>query len=201
MYMHLRQLTTLVLTCSASMVLFSCQSSRMSGGFTYAGSKHAPDMGSSGSSIPAIETPAAAFAPVTTLDQAIALAPAEKQEQAHAIAQAIKEEMAAEAQSGKTISRREALHVVTEKLVKTGQIAPVSPHNMKKMDKIARKMDLKAQSQGPDLDMRNISGLEWFYLIMAAAGLVLGIIGLALGWVVFLVFGGLFLYWKLVRDK
>jgi len=30
---------------------------------------------------------------------------------------------------------------------------------------------------------------------------VLGIVGLAFGWFMFIVFGGLWLYWKLVEDK
>lgn len=198
----------LLLTGALSIFLFSCQSSRMSGGFSYSGSKHAPDMGSSGQPISPTEPHVKAPAPVALvsepsaqLDEAVAQVPVEKQEQARAIAQAIKEEMAANAQSGKQVTHREALHAVTEKLVKNGQIAPISAENMKKMDKLARKMDQKAQKQGPDLDMKNISGLEWFFLIMSGAGLVLGIIGVTLGWLVFLVFGGLFLYWKLVQDN
>lgn len=208
MHKTLRLTTALMMTALMMTALYSCQSSRMAGGFTYSGSKNAPDMGASGQTIPTMEqkarpaTPSPIDAPASyDLDKAVSMVPAEKQEQARAIADAIKEEMARNAQNGKTVTHREALHNVTEKLVKSGQIAPISAQNMKKMDKMAQKMDQKAQKQGPDLDMRNISGLEWFFLIMSGAGLVLGIIGVALGWVVFLVFGGLFLYWKLVQDK
>lgn len=206
MHKTLRLTTALLMSALMTTLLFSCQSSRMAGGFTYSGSKKAPDMGASGQTITSVEpkaavAPSSAPTPSYDLDKAVGMVPAEKQEQARAVAQAIKEEMAVNAQNGKTVTHREALHSVTEKLVKSGQIAPISAQNMKKMDKMARKMDQKAQKQGPDLDMRNISGLEWFFLIMSGAGLVLGIIGVALGWVVFLVFGGLFLYWKLVQDK
>jgi hypothetical protein len=205
MHKSLRLTTALLVSAMLTISLFSCQSSRMTGGFTYSGSRNAPDMGASGQSMPPVEPGTAkAVSPTTTspvkdeLDQAVAMIPADKQEQARTIAQAIKEEMALNAQSGHAVTHREMLHTVTDKLVKNGQIALISPENM---DKMAQKMDKKAQKQGPDLDMRNISGLEWFFLIMSGAGLTLGIIGIALGWVVFLVFGGLFLYWKLVQDK
>ena len=209
MHKSLRLTTAYFFSVLLTFTLFSCQSSRMAGGFTYSGSKHAPDLGSSGQPLVSNERPAAisAEAPVQTetnmidLDRAVALTPTDKQAEAKVIAQAIKEEMAMNAQSGRTVTHREMLHTVTDKLVKNGQIAPIPAENMRKMDKMARKMDQKAQKQGPDLDMKNISGLEWFFLIMSAAGLVLGIIGVALGWVVFLVFGGLFLYWKLVQDN
>jgi hypothetical protein len=209
MHKSLRLTTALLFTGILISFLVSCQSSRMSEGFTYSGSKHAPDMSSSGQSTRPTEVPnTRSIDPVSPdlknadgLDRAVAMTQAENQDQARVIAQAIKEEMAATAQSGRTVTHREMLHTVTEKLVKTGQIAPIPAENMRKMDKMARKMDQKAQKGGPDLDMRNISGIEWFFLIMSGAGLTLGIIGIALGWVVFLVFGGLFLYWKLVQDK
>ena len=209
MHKSLRLTTALLVTGILISFLFSCQSSRMSGGFAYSGSKHAPDMGSSGQPTRPTEPPTGksmnpaspALENANDLDRAVAMTPADRQDQARVIAQAIKEEMALTEQSGRTVTHREMLHTVTEKLVKNGQIAPIPTENMRKMDKMARKMDQKAQKSGPDLDMRNISGIEWFFLIMSGAGLTLGIIGIALGWVVFLVFGGLFLYWKLVQDK
>jgi hypothetical protein len=36
---------------------------------------------------------------------------------------------------------------------------------------------------------------------MAIAGLVMGILGLSWGWLMFVVFGGLWLYYKLVVDN
>ena len=72
-------------------------------------------------------------------------------------------------------------------------------------DEVARP---KAQVQGsasqkapPEVDWANNSRKDWFFLIMAGAGLLVGLFGVNIGWVVFLVFGGLFLYRKIVRRK
>jgi hypothetical protein len=200
------------LLCSAtiSVVLFSCQSSRLSAGFSYHGSDKAPDVGSSGQYVadahvtrPMTSAPVAAKADQSpdAVEALVAAAPAEKKDEARVIAQAMKEELAANAQNGVATTHQQLVHSVTEKLVRSGQIEPISSRKMRQLDKMALQMDKKAQKQGPSIDMKNMSGLEWFFLIMAAAGLVLGIIGVSLGWLVLVVFGGLFLYWKLVQDK
>jgi hypothetical protein len=184
-----------------SVALFSCQSSRLAGGFSYHGNEKAPDVGSSGQ-YQALSHPSTR--PVSTTDPieaVVASAPVEKQNEARIVAMAMQEELAVNAQNGVATTHRELVHSVTEKLVKSGQIEPISAKKMHQLDKMAAKMDQKAQKQGPSIDMKNMSGIEWFFLIMAAAGLVLGIIGVSLGWLVLVVFGGLFLYWKLVQDK
>ena len=180
-----------------STALLSCQSSRLAGGFSYTGNPTAPDVGSSGqpylsgsSPITSVSKPSqTANSTPDPVETMVTLAPEEKKAEARIIAQAMKEELALNAENGRTVTNRELVHHVTEKLVNSGQIMPVSPEKMKQLDKMALKMDKKAQKQGPDIDMKSMSGLEWFFIIMAAAGLVL------------VVFGGLFLYFKLVKDK
>jgi hypothetical protein len=62
-------------------------------------------------------------------------------------------------------------------------------------------MDKKLKKQGNEIDWRNNTPLELFFMIMAIAGLVLGIVGVSFGWFVFIVFAGIWLYFKLVVDN
>jgi hypothetical protein len=80
-----------------------------------------------------------------------------------------------------------------------------SSENLANGDEVVRP---KAQVQGsasqkapPEVDWANNSRKDWFFLIMAGAGLLVGLFGVNIGWVVFLIFGGLFLYRKIVRRK
>ncbi len=59
----------------------------------------------------------------------------------------------------------------------------------------------KTQNEPPEVDWANNSRKDWFFMIMAGAGLLVGLFGVNIGWVVFLVFGGLWLYRKIVRRK
>jgi hypothetical protein len=86
-------------------------------------------------------------------------------------------------------------------LAASGQISPLTARQEKKLQKLASRMDRKMKKQGKEIDWKNNSDLELFFMIMAIAGLVLGILTVGFGWFVFIVFAGLWLYWKLVKDK
>ena len=71
----------------------------------------------------------------------------------------------------------------------------------KAMKKLTARMERKLRKQGNEIDFRNNTPLELFLMIMSGAGLVLGIFGIGLGWFVFIVAGGIWLYYKLVVNK
>jgi hypothetical protein len=104
------------------------------------------------------------------------------------------------AADGKSITHQSLAREVTATMVASGKIQPLNPQHQQKLDKLTARMDQKLQQQGREIDWKNNTGLELFFMIMAIAGLVLGIVGVAFGWFVFIVFAGLWLYWKLVKD-
>ena len=71
----------------------------------------------------------------------------------------------------------------------------------KSVRKLSARMEKKLRKQGNEIDFRNNTPLELFLMIMSGAGLVLGIFGIGLGWFVFIVAGGIWLYYKLVVNK
>jgi len=71
----------------------------------------------------------------------------------------------------------------------------------KAVKKLTARMERKLRKQGNEIDFRNNTPLELFLMIMSGAGLVLGIFGIGLGWFVFIVAGGIWLYYKLVVNK
>ena len=99
------------------------------------------------------------------------------------------------------VSNREVMKKVSKKLTEEGQINALTRQQEKKLDKMASKMDKKLKKEGKDIDWRHNTPLELFFMIMSIAGLVLGIVGVSFGWFVFIVFGGIWLYFKLVEDK
>jgi hypothetical protein len=89
---------------------------------------------------------------------------------------------------------------VVSKLEASGQISSLTAKQEKKLLKATSRMDKKMKKQGQEIDWKNNSGLELFFMIMAIIGLVLGIVSVGFGWFIFIVFAGLWLYWKLVKD-
>ena len=191
-------------------VASSCGSSRFYQGYTYHGSAAAPDVSGEARPVPASDNqpavaadasvkPSTAEIHVQEAQAMSALAP-EQREEVHMVADvAIKEarKMSGEEQE---ITHATLAKEVTGNLVGSGKITPLNERQEKKLSKFVSKMDRKMKKQGKEIDWKNNSGLELFFMIMAIAGLVLGIIGQGFGWFVFIVFAGLWLYWKLVKD-
>jgi hypothetical protein len=98
-------------------------------------------------------------------------------------------------------THRELVQQITARLESRGVIHSLSSRQETKLAKWSRKLDHKAKKQGKEIDFRNNTPLELFFMIMAIAGLVMGILGLSWGWLMFVVFGGLWLYYKLVVDN
>lgn len=188
----------------------SCGSSRFYKGYTYQGSAAAPDVSGETHPVPATENqppvtgneavkPSTAETPVNASPAMAALADDQREEVNLVADVAI---MEARKMSGeeKEITHRSLAKEVTGSLVESGKIMPLNAKQEKKLSKFVSKMDRKMKKQGREIDWKNNSGLELFFMIMAIAGLVLGIIGQGFGWFVFIVFAGLWLYWKLVKD-
>ena len=117
------------------------------------------------------------------------------------VVQAFKEEIVLQQDVSEKTTNREMMKKVTKRMVETGQISSLTPREEKKLDRAAAKMDKKLKKQGNEIDWRNNTPLELFFMIMAIAGLVLGIVGVSFGWFVFIVFAGIWLYFKLVVDN
>jgi hypothetical protein len=188
----------------------SCGSSRFYKGYTYQGSAAAPDV--SGEARPLQNTenqaPASlneAAKPSTTETnipeaQAMSTLAAAQQEEVQMVADVAIREARKMSGEEKEITHTNLAKEVTGSLVGSGKIMPLNAKQEKKLSKFVSKLDRKMKKQGKEIDWKNNSGLELFFMIMAIAGLVLGIIGQGWGWFVFIVFAGLWLYWKLVKD-
>jgi hypothetical protein len=191
--------------------IFSCSSSRIYKNYTYSPKENAPDMGGSIQASPeeksnthsneTVTSPSSSSTEGASALPHINLNDAENKEKIDLVQKTFKEEMAFMQGSDEKSSNKELIKNVTAKLTESGQIQPLSKAQEKKLNKLAVKMDKKLKKQGNGIDWRNNTPLELFFMIMSIAGLVLGIVGLAFGWFVFIVFGGLWLYFKLVEDK
>jgi hypothetical protein len=117
------------------------------------------------------------------------------------VVQAFKEEIVLQQDAPEKTTNREMMKKVTNRMVESGQISSLTSREEKKLDRAAAKMDKKLKKQGNEIDWRNNTPLELFFMIMAIAGLVLGIVGVSFGWFVFIVFAGIWLYFKLVVDN
>jgi hypothetical protein len=126
---------------------------------------------------------------------------AENSQKMQLVVQAFKEEMVLQQDAQEITTNREIMKKVTKRMVATGQISSLTTREEKKLDRAAVKMDKKLKKRGNEIDWRNNTPLELLFMIMAIAGLVLGIVGVSFGWFVFIVFAGIWLYFKLVVDN
>ena len=193
---------------TVAMVLFvsSCSSSRLYKDYNYSPREQAPDIsGTEQASKEVLEVNSNKNSTVQinqsetkTGNEPIGL---ENSGKINVVVQAFKEEIVTKEQTTEQSSNREMMKKVTTRLVDEGQIDNLSSREVKKLDRIAAKMDRKLKKQGNSIDWRNNTPLELFFMIMAIAGLVLGILSISFGWFIFIVFGGLWLYFKLVEDN
>jgi hypothetical protein len=189
------------------LVFTSCSSSRFYKDYQYTPREQAPDISGTEESIlnkapekdnvVITENPASDDKENTVSDQQIA----ENTQKMQQVVQAFKEEMVLQQDAPEKTTNREMMKKVTKRMVENGQISSLTAREEKKLDRAAAKMDKKLKKQGNEIDWRNNTPLELFFMIMAIAGLVLGIVGVSFGWFVFIVFAGIWLYFKLVVDN
>jgi hypothetical protein len=210
---HLLNTVRLFLVFAAGIFAFACSTSRQSGGFSYQSNANAPAI-SHGIEAPAVAINRAVISAspaepdksgseiqaIHAMTEKISrkLTKAE-QEKIHKISEAMIRESQFRNESGTPTTNRELVKTVTEKLVSDRAIDQISARDMKKLDRLAFKLDKKLQKEGKDIDVKNNTNLELFFMIMGIAGLILGILGVWVGWLLFVVFGGLWLYYKLVK--
>jgi len=188
------------------LLVSSCSSSRFYKDYNYSPREHAPDIsGTEQASKEVLEansnknsTVQINHSETNTGNEPVSL---ENSGKINVVVQAFKEEMVAKEETTEQSSNRELMKKVTNRLVDEGQIDNLSSREVKKLDRIAAKMDKKLKKQGNEIDWRHNTPLELFFMIMAIAGLVLGILSVSFGWFIFIVFGGLWLYFKLVEDN
>jgi len=202
------------------MMVSSCSSSRFYKGYEYKGSSHAPDM--NGQTTPGTEisnmTPGTDINATNPPGEIHAIAPENlsgfnqgagmemgtvsiQPDTVQKMLEATLDKMQATGGSGKELTPANLASQLASGLAASGQISPLTARQEKKLQKLAFRMDRKMKKQAKEIDWKNNSDLELFFMIMAIAGLVLGILTVGFGWFVFIVFAGLWLYWKLVKDK
>jgi hypothetical protein len=194
-------------------VLASCSASRHIEGFYYHSPTNAPDIKARNEAIrfDKVEVlPAGQKSQNDILEEEMEnihvvadkisrkLSPVEK-DKMQKISGAFISESRIQQENGTVLTNQELVEKVTNSLVSNGTINPLSERDSKKLDRLARKLDKKIQKDGKDIDVKNNTNLELFFLIMGVAGLVLGILGVWFGWLLLVVFGGLYLYYKLVK--
>ena len=199
----------LVVTFTIAALMASCSSSKYAG-YGYKPNSKAPDIASGNEKAVRTtnEIKLQEATSVSSEDKLVAEATekmnkslsSEEKDKFKKIDEAFHNELNEQRKSGEITSNRELMHAVTKKLTEEGTIEKLTPSQEKKLDKLALKMDKKVLKQGKEIDATHNTNLELFFLIMAVAGLVLGILGVWLGWLLLVVFGGLWLYYKLVRD-
>jgi membrane-associated HD superfamily phosphohydrolase len=197
----------LVVTLTIAALMVSCSSSKYAG-YGYRPNSKAPDIASGNETAVRTKNEIKLQEASSSEDKIVAEATekmnkslsSEEKDKFKKIDEAFHNELNEQRKSGEITSNRELMHTVTKKLTDEGTIEKLTPSQEKKLDKLTLKMDKKVLKQGKEIDATHNTNLELFFLIMAVAGLVLGILGVWLGWLLLVVFGGLWLYYKLVRD-
>lgn len=188
----------------------SCSSARFYKDYSYAPKGQVPDI--NGENKPStqetdVKKSSAAVLHITEAETSLVAETNQKSqeftenEKTEQIVLAFKEEMAVQQELNEKVSNRQLMKKVSQRLTDEGKISPLSKTQEKKLDRMASKMDKKLKKEGNGIDYKNNTPLELFFMIMSIAGLVLGILAVHWGWFIFIVFGGLWLYFKLVEDK
>lgn len=177
--------------------MFSCSSGRLNG-FSYRPAHPGPDMGGSIHHSTNMEQPKLEEAPVmaelteapSTTDHLSGITPSTEM----SLLATVAEEQARQLGPEETVTTREAVRTVAERYAAEKNIE-LTPGQYRKLDRAARKLERKQAevNWGPE------NNLEIFLLAAAAVGLVVGIVGAAFGWFIFLVAALVYLYFKLLK--
>jgi hypothetical protein len=180
---------------------FSCASSRYHQGFSYQPVYAGPDMASGLAE--ESETPA----PITIMNikdenttQIQGVTATENTEQSDELVNIISREYQVSLQSGQIPESRETLRKIATEYAASQDIQ-LTGKQLRKLDRYAAKMDKKQQRGAQDVNWGPSNNLEWFILLGAGAGLVVGIFGIGFGWFVFLGLALVYLYFKLLKNN
>jgi hypothetical protein len=191
-------------------VYTSCSSARFYKDYSYVPREQAPDI--SAENQPSTQEPDVKKSSPTLVNsprpETSLMVPANQEsqelvndEKMEQVILSFKEEMAVQQELHEKVSNRQLIKKVSQRLTQEGKISPLSKNQENKLDRMATKMDKKLKKADKGIDFAHNTPLELFFMIMGIVGLVVGIIGQPIGWFVFIVFAGLWLYFKLVEDK
>ncbi|PWU04014.1 MAG: hypothetical protein C5B52_02315 [Bacteroidetes bacterium] len=188
--------------------LVSCNSSKYAGGFSYKSKDPGMDIASSGYTAPVAEKAPeeislndnAETTEVLT-DAHVKISPEQNEKlsevRALVIEEYYKQKMKREVTASQApIKSSEIIANVATQMQEKGMIENISEKKLHKIEKMADKMDKKAEKRGGFLG----EGIDLFLAILAIAGLAVALIfGTFIGVIIFLVAGGIWLYRKLVH--
>ncbi len=184
-----------------SLSCFSCASSRYQQGFSYQPAFAGPDVAAG---LAEEKNPSA---PITDMNiiyentpQIQGITATGNTEQADVLANIISREYLESSQREQMPESRETLRKLATEYAATQDIQ-LSGKQLRKLDRFAAKMDKKQQRGAGDVNWGPSNNLEWFILLGAAAGLVVGIFGIGFGWFVFLGLALVYLYFKLLKNN
>ena len=193
-------------------IFASCNSSKYAAGFSYKSKDPGMDIGSSGYTAPVGTTTLVteetdlnnnSNAAETLSDDHIKISSSENEKfsmvRSMVIEEYQKQKMQREAMANPApIRSSEIIANVTAQMEEKGMIHDVSEKKLHKIEKLADKWDKKNQKHAKEGFLGE--GVDLFLAIMAIAGLAVALIfGTFIGVVIFLVFGGVWLYRKLVQ--
>lgn len=190
-----------VLILVISLVSVSCSSSRYQQGFSYQPAYAGPDVAAGQSEEKITPDPL----PLSNTTQLNSLSPAtdaviEPSTPQAALAEIVNKEYQEAQIENKSISHREIIHKMASEYA-VSQNKQLTNKQLRKLDRYADKME-KKQRRGPeDVNWGPANNLEWFVLIGAAVGLVVGILGSGFGWFIFLGLALVYLYLKLLKNN
>jgi hypothetical protein len=199
-----------VAALAACTLLFSCSASRYSNGFAYRSNDPGIDIGSGNYRAPvpdpvqsaqnsrkadAIEKLKAEDVQQYLENQHVALSENDK-EKINTITSMVKEEYHKQKASGQMgPATKDIVRNVTTQLQEKGMISELSDKKLHRIEKLSNKLDKKMQKHSGFLG----EGIDLFFAILAIAGLAIALIfGAWIGLLMFIVFGAIWLYRRLV---
>ena len=189
--------TAIILVGLAS---FSCSSSRYQQGFSYKPAYSAPDISSGLSEDNVSKHPSPTLEPKTDIIEVGPLATTKLSSETAALATIITQQYEETQSVGSEVNSREIIHQMAADFANT-QNKELTNKQLRQLDRYVTKMEKKNHRGANDVNWGPSNNLEWFVLLGAGVGLVVGILGIGFGWFVFLGLALVYLYLKLIKNN
>ncbi len=185
-----------------SLTCFSCSSSRYQQGFSYQPAYAGPDV-AAGQAVENQEEPGTAPSQGQAIELNLPPTPESAikvAEPSEVLAGIITREYLENQQQNKEVNTRETIHKMAAEYAATTH-KELTGKQLRKLDRYAAKMEKKQRRGAEDINWGPSNNLEWFVLLGAGVGLVVGILGIGFGWFVFLGLALVYLYFKLLKNN
>lgn len=179
---------------------FSCSSSRYQQGFSYKPAYSAPDISEGELKDNSSKHPSPPLEPKTDIIEVGPLATTKLSPETEALATVISQQFEENQSIGSEVNSRELIHKMAEDYIAT-QNKELTNKQLRQLDRYATKMEKKKHRGANDVNWGPSNNLEWFVLLGAGVGLVVGILGIGFGWFVFLGLALVYLYLKLIKNN